>query len=252
MSAKTQKKNLGKQQLIWNFTVKKSDILVKSEPKLKRSYEEMVRDLLENARKIMGIKKEEEGKDTNEEKEGKKILKRKYHKYSVEEKEALLALLPYMTLAEIEKEFGVRESTIRSWQQKTDLKDKRVNNGKKPILSELEAELKELIIKMRSDGIPVTSIIIMNEIKGLYMKKYKLNEDDYKFLKKFAQYAHAKNITALSINMKPFNEKWFTYSEDLSEEELKLDEKIRLRDLLISSLLSLIYIGFINFVQELA
>ena len=54
MSAKTQR-NVGKQQLIWNYTVKKIYIIVKSEYKLKRSYEEMVRNLLENARKIINL-----------------------------------------------------------------------------------------------------------------------------------------------------------------------------------------------------
>jgi len=93
-----------------------------------------VQGLLENARNLLKDKMPKNA-DTNSESaeiknksNKKKVLKRKYYKYTKEEKEAILSLLPYKTLLEIEKEFGIPESTIRSCRGKENLEDKRVNN----------------------------------------------------------------------------------------------------------------------------
>ena len=68
MSIKNSKKTVSKQQLIWNFTVKKSDLIpvVRSEPKLKRNYEDVVSELLTNAREIFKARDEREKNRKNQ------------------------------------------------------------------------------------------------------------------------------------------------------------------------------------------
>jgi len=227
-----------RQSLIYNFTEKKTE---NSEPKLKRNYEELVQGLLEKARELLKDKMVKDSNDveTNDslKKENKsskkKVIKKKYYKYTKQEKEAILALLPHKALVEIEKEFGIPESTIRSWRGKENLEDKRTNNGRKPVLEELEQGLLKELESMRNDGVPINGKTILAKIQGLYMTHNKLDTKSFSFLQRWAKYAIDKGLEMNSILMKPFTDKWECLNENEQIYELTQEEKVQLRDLLL-------------------
>ena len=101
------------------------------------------------------------------------------------------------------------------------------------MLVDLEEDLKEIVIKIRADGVPVSARVILSEMKTSYLKKYAIKSDEFDFLQRFAKYSSENDATIADIALKLFSDKWYSFSNEDEKIELNTEEKIILRDLLI-------------------
>ena len=95
--------------------------------------------------------------------------KRSNKKYTEEQKQGLVKLVPYMTYAEIERRFKIDEATLRGWVRNGVKKDGRsLKSGQKPVLDVMEKKLAQKLGMMRDEGKLINANIILLEAKVEY------------------------------------------------------------------------------------
>ena len=163
------------QTLISNFFLQRN-------PPYIRKYGDLVEELIQKAQKAFSKDKDKENaKQDNIEEEvpkNKEALKKKvkmsYKKYTLDQKKAIVELLDHMLPLDVEREFGVDESTARNWKRDGAKKDRRINNGKTPILGHLEQGLYKILLEKRENGVAVTSRVIFKEMENKLTKLFSL------------------------------------------------------------------------------
>ena len=139
-----------------------------------------------------------------------------------------------MSYAEIERKFGVDELTQRAWVRNPHKEDKRrTQSGRKPVLDELEVKLRDNLLKMRDNGTPVDSKLILKEMQSLYQENYKISAEDFNFLQRFARYCSSKDLKINYVLKLKSTEDVPCYDTSNEEYLLSNNEKILLRDLLL-------------------
>ena len=238
---------MSKQPSITNFFARGS-----TSSACKRKYGDLVDDLLKEAElKFTSSKKKvtNSKKAAEENKQGgstqNEVLKPKtsYKRYTLEQKEAVISLVPYLSYAEIERKFGVDEASARRWVKNGVAEDRRKNNGKEAKTSELEEELTQILRNKRAAGIPVTDKVIYKEVQSLYMSRYKISEKDYTLLQSYARYCAKKKIHPGSMLYKTSLEPISSFTKNSEETELSIADSTQLRDAFIKIKSNLVIIG---------
>jgi hypothetical protein len=113
----------------------------------KNDYRQVVERLLEKARISLGIKQE-----SNME-EDQISLTQSHKSYTLQQKKAALALVNYMTLAEISRKLKIPYSSLRDWNTKGVSEDKRkTNSGRLPTIPVVQQKAYEYFQSQRKIG----------------------------------------------------------------------------------------------------
>jgi len=138
---------------------------------LKRTFQEVVSELIKVGEEVFEAKnlkvKQTNSGEAHQEGLSNLLPKMSYKKYTLNQKTAILNLIPYVTTYQIEKEFWVDEATVRYWIKHGLKDDQRKENGKKVQYEEVEKTLLENLLSMREKGNPVTSSVIFQEMKNV-------------------------------------------------------------------------------------
>ena len=217
------------QALITNFTVQTSSIARKDPGK--RTYQQVVDDIKDRA-EVLFKKKQDKEKDLLVKKEDLSSTKPKmsYKRYTLEQKEVIMELVHHLSYAQIEEKYGVDESTVRKWVKTGCKEDGRKKNGRKPVLEELEKELKELLLKKREQGQPIQGNVIISELKKLYVQKYDVSEKEFLFLQNWAKYCAKEDVKIESIVFLKSNDSCYTFNDEGNKVLLSNTEMQLLRD----------------------
>ena len=131
--------------------------------KLKRSYSDVVNKLIEEAKAALSSKSSGKHSEISP-------LVKGYANYNEDQKIAILALTPYLTLSEIQVLSGIPINTIKHWQT-SGTKDKRKeNSGRRAPLKDLEKDLYAYFCELRRLGSPVNNHILIKKMRELYAK----------------------------------------------------------------------------------
>ena len=220
-----------------------SSFLQNKKALLKRNYEDIVSELVTRAKEAFDdqtrkVKVAKGSKSKNKEEslhsDPSPLPKMSYKKYTRNQKEAILNLVPYISNVQIEQQFGVDETTVRYWVKYGIKEDQRKNNGKVADFEEIEQELAQILLSIREKGQAVTSSVIYKEIKNLIISHYKINEEEYKLLQNYASYCSKKSLKNNIILTTKSNEEVYSYDNKKEEVKLSKDQFMMLRDAFIS------------------
>lgn len=202
----------------------------KAQPK--RNYQDIVDQLLREAEEAFEAKKfKVSAKKTTEDhqSQGSKP-KMSYKKYTLRQKETILQLVPHISFAELERRYGVDESTARMWVKNGVKEDGRKSNGKAPTAAEFEEKLIKRLYVMLDKGIPLTSRTIFQEAKCCYMEDYGLLNQDYELLQNYAKFCAKKGTPSASILQKTSTEEVESFDQKEKEVFLSSQDRLALRD----------------------
>jgi len=209
----------------------------------KRKYQDVVDQLVEEAQKLFEKKEtKSQGSENNKVKDHKTELHMSYKKYTLQQKEAILKLVPCLSYAAIEAKFGVDESTVRAWVNNGVKEDGRKKNGKMPKASEFEDKLMKRLTIIANKGGPLNSRSIFNEVKNCYAEDFGLKNNDYDLLQRYGKYCSQKKINENSILYTISTEEVKSLDQNDKEITLTSEEKVQLRDAFLKIKQSLILI----------
>jgi len=190
----------------------------KTQQPLKRSYNDMVAKLIEEAKQRLKPNGADEiVKDLN--------LGQHYRIYDEDQKDAILALTPYLKLSEIQAQFGVPVNTVKYWQTHGKTDKRKLNSGRKAPLMNLEKVLYDYFLGLRALGRPVNNHILRKKMMSLYADEQKIEVRQLELAQKFQK---SINTVQSNPNLAINKESMFTPSEAqiLRETLLKLGNQV--------------------------
>lgn len=205
-----------------------------SKPSKARKYQDIVDELVKEAEEAFEAKKmkvSSKKKSTtvdSQETPPKPVMS--YKKYTLRQKQAIVALASYISYADIERKFGVDESTTRNWVKFGVKEDGRKSNGKAPKALEFERMLTDSLNDLSEKGGVLTSKVIFKEAKVCFMKKYEVTEEEYKMLQNYAKFCAKNEIYTGSILYRLSSELVQSFDKDGKEVDLMPEEVTKLRD----------------------
>lgn len=195
---------------------------------IKRKYQDIVDELVGEAEKAFDGKKMKILKKS--EKDSLNAPQKSYRKYTVAQKKVTLQLLSHFSYAEIERKYGVDESTQKLWVRTGVKEDGRKSNGRVIKTAETDAILIARLSKMLEEAKPITSKVILNEAKKCYIERYNITSKDFELLQQYARFCAKQNLNSSTILYAPSDEIFQSFDSKDQVTTLRSEEIVQLRD----------------------